>query len=55
MLITPSNPAAPRPNRSTAHMGGFALFQIELSRGYGQAEFREDLKKVYRQVGSPPI
>jgi hypothetical protein len=31
-------------------MGGFSLFQIELTRGYGQAEFREDLKKVYRQA-----
>ncbi|KIZ07655.1 Dynein heavy chain 6, axonemal [Monoraphidium neglectum] len=32
--------------RFAAHMGGFSLFQIELTRGYGQAEFREDLKKA---------
>jgi dynein heavy chain len=34
-----------------AHMSGFATFQIELTHGYGQAEFREDLKKLYRLTG----
>jgi dynein heavy chain len=31
-----------------AHISGFKTFQIELSRGYGATEFREDLKKLYR-------
>lgn len=31
-----------------AHISGFKTFQIELSRGYGAAEFREDLKKLYK-------
>jgi dynein heavy chain len=31
-----------------AHISGFKTFQIELSRGYGAMEFREDLKKLYR-------
>lgn len=34
--------------RFAAHISGFKTFQIELSRGYGAAEFREDLKKLYR-------
>ena len=34
--------------RFAAHVGGFNTYQIELSRGYGNAEFREDLKKLYR-------
>lgn len=36
--------------RFAAHISGFKTFQIELSRGYGAAEFREDLKKLYRCV-----
>ncbi|WIA13579.1 hypothetical protein OEZ85_007146 [Tetradesmus obliquus] len=34
-----------------AHISGFKTFQIELSRGYGATEFREDLKKLYRTAG----
>jgi dynein heavy chain len=29
----------------------FSLFQIELVRGYGMAEWREDLKRVFMQAG----
>eukprot|EP00878_Enallax_costatus_P037155 GHUV01041954.1.p1 GENE.GHUV01041954.1~~GHUV01041954.1.p1 ORF type:complete len:155 (+),score=30.92 GHUV01041954.1:65-529(+) len=36
--------------RFAAHISGFKTFQIELSRGYGATEFREDLKKLYRCV-----
>lgn len=39
--------------RFAAHMGGFKCFSIELSRGYGLTEFREDLKVMYRQVRAP--
>ncbi|GBF88264.1 dynein heavy chain axonemal protein, partial [Raphidocelis subcapitata] len=37
--------------RFAAHMGGFATYQIELTRGYGRFDFREDLKKVARAAG----
>ena len=30
--------------RFAAAMGGFKCFQLELRRGYGMTEFREDLK-----------
>jgi len=32
-------------------MGGFKIFSIELTRGYGSNEFREDLKKLYNTAG----
>ena len=28
------------------------MFEIQLSRGYGEMEFREDLKTLYRMLGS---
>ncbi|KAI8465887.1 MAG: dynein heavy chain 7 [Monoraphidium minutum] len=37
--------------RFAAHLGGFVLCQVELTRSYGQAEFREDLKRACRQAG----
>eukprot|EP00879_Flechtneria_rotunda_P020212 GHRR01021253.1.p1 GENE.GHRR01021253.1~~GHRR01021253.1.p1 ORF type:complete len:968 (+),score=349.26 GHRR01021253.1:519-3422(+) len=37
--------------RFASYISGFKTFQIELSRGYGVAEFREDLKKLYRTAG----
>jgi len=36
--------------RFAAHMGGFRCSSIELARNYGIAEFREDLKALYRLV-----
>lgn len=35
---------------TSAHIAGCALLEINLTRGYGLAEFREDLKKLYRLV-----
>eukprot|EP00955_Chlamydomonas_euryale_P025563 269767-Chlamydomonas_euryale.AAC.1 len=37
--------------RFAAHMGGFETFRVELTRGYGPNEFREDLKKLYYTAG----
>ncbi|XP_065178852.1 dynein axonemal heavy chain 6-like [Sycon ciliatum] len=37
--------------RLACHMAGFKCFQIELSRGYGYAEFHDDLKKLYDMAG----
>ena len=37
--------------RMACHMSGVALFQIELVRGYGLNEFREDLKKIMITTG----
>jgi dynein heavy chain len=30
---------------------GYKTFSIELSRGYGALEFREDLKRLYNTAG----
>lgn len=35
----------------SAFMGGFKCFAIEISRGYGINEFRDDLKKLYNSTG----
>lgn len=37
--------------RFASFIGGFKCVSIELSRGYGTTEFREDLKKLYRVAG----
>ncbi|XP_032823200.2 dynein axonemal heavy chain 3 [Petromyzon marinus] len=37
--------------RLAAFMAGQDLFQIELTRGYGATEWREDLKRVTRKAG----
>lgn len=37
--------------RFVAHIAGCKVFQIELSRNYGPAEFRADLVKLYRTAG----
>jgi dynein heavy chain len=37
--------------RFAAHISGCACVTIELTRGYGVNEFREDLRKMYRWVG----
>jgi dynein heavy chain len=37
--------------RFAAHISGCKVFQIELSRNYGTAEFRADLVKLYRTAG----
>jgi dynein axonemal heavy chain len=38
--------------RLAAHVAGYDLFEITLSRSYGLDEFREDLKDLYRRLGS---
>lgn len=37
--------------RLACHLTGCACFQIEITRGYGYAEFRQDLKKLYELAG----
>lgn len=39
------------PFRLAAHMAGYKCFQIELTRGYDYAAFREDLKQLYYSAG----
>ncbi len=38
--------------RLAAYTSGYGIFEITLSRGYGDAEFREDLKSLYSRVGT---
>eukprot|EP00879_Flechtneria_rotunda_P029009 GHRR01031260.1.p1 GENE.GHRR01031260.1~~GHRR01031260.1.p1 ORF type:complete len:208 (+),score=79.53 GHRR01031260.1:43-624(+) len=38
--------------RLAAFMADYKLFSIEISKGYGMMEWREDLKKVLTQAGS---
>lgn len=37
--------------RLAAFTAGCDVFEITLSRGYGEEEFREDLKTLYRKLG----
>ena len=37
--------------RLAAFCAGYKLFQITLSRGYGEEQFKEDLKELYKQLG----
>ena len=38
--------------RMACHMAGYNCIQIEISRGYGLNEFREDLLRLYESAGS---
>ncbi|TYZ50849.1 hypothetical protein PybrP1_008863 [[Pythium] brassicae (nom. inval.)] len=38
-------------SRLAAFTAGYELFEIFLTRGYGEAEFRENLKDLYRRLG----
>lgn len=38
-----------------AYCAGYKLFQISLSRGYGEEQFKEDLKELYRQLGQDEV
>jgi dynein heavy chain len=38
--------------RLAAFTAGYSVFEITLSRGYGEAEFREHLKQLYGMVGA---
>lgn len=33
------------------HVAGCELFKLMLTRGYGQSDFRDDLKTVFRKAG----
>eukprot|EP00002_Diphylleia_rotans_P017763 TRINITY_DN3442_c0_g1_i2.p1 TRINITY_DN3442_c0_g1~~TRINITY_DN3442_c0_g1_i2.p1 ORF type:complete len:3137 (-),score=716.67 TRINITY_DN3442_c0_g1_i2:70-9480(-) len=37
--------------RLAGYAAGYEIFEIVLARGYGETEFREDLKKLYRMLG----
>ena len=37
--------------RLAAFAAGCEVFEITLSRGYGEEEFREDLKQLYNKLG----
>lgn len=38
-----------------AYCAGYAVFSISLVRNYGEAEFREDLKQLFKQLGAGPV
>ncbi|OQR86956.1 flagellar inner arm dynein 1 heavy chain alpha [Achlya hypogyna] len=42
-------------SRLAAFTAGYELFEIFLTRGYGEAEFRENLKDLYRKLGKTPV
>lgn len=39
--------------RYACFLAEYQCFQIELTKGYGNFEFREDLKKLYDIAGTP--
>merc|ERR1711871_1011717 len=41
-------------SRLASYMSGYKTFGITLSRGYGENEFREDLKELYQQLTTTP-
>lgn len=42
-------------SRLAAFTAGYDLFEIFLTRGYGENEFRENLKDLYRKLGKNPV
>lgn len=38
-------------SRLASHCAGYKMFEIALNRGYGEYHFREDLKKLYNELG----
>jgi dynein heavy chain len=38
-----------------AFCAGYKLFQITLSRGYGEEQFKEDLKELYKMLGTGEV
>lgn len=38
-----------------AYCAGYAVFSISLVRGYGETEFREDLKQLFKLLGAGPV
>lgn len=41
--------------RLAAFTAGYRIFEISLSRNYGETEFREDLKTLYKFLGKEPV
>jgi len=41
--------------RLASYCAGYHLFQITLSRGYGEEQFKDDLKELYKQLGSSEV
>lgn len=39
----------------SSYTGGYQLFSIQLTRGYKEKEFREDLKKLYEMLTHGPV
>ena len=39
-------------SKLAAFTAGYSVFEITLSRGYGDPEFRENLKALYSQLGA---
>ena len=37
------------------YAAGYSLFELTLTRGYGEAEFREDLKELFKCVSEGPV
>lgn len=37
------------------YCAGYKLFQINLSRGYGESQFKDDLRELYKQLGSNEV
>ena len=42
-------------SRLAAFTAGYGIYEISLTRGYGEAEFKESLKEFYRMVGASPV
>ncbi|KAF0719904.1 Aste57867_701 [Aphanomyces stellatus] len=42
-------------SRLATFTAGYELFEIFLTRGYGENEFRENLKDLYRKLGKKPV
>jgi len=41
--------------RLASYCAGYEVFEITLSRGYGEKEFREDLKELYKTLGTTEV
>jgi dynein heavy chain len=42
-------------SKLASYCAGYKLFQISLSRGYGEDQFKDDLKELYKQLGQGEV